>query len=156
MMETAVSAAAGGACAGSAALLYYAENLPGINKLTNRLHTDRIQALLIATASAGIVATPAGAWWNRTVTDINGWATGAVGSWTGLIITGVPALFATVIFINDLVTRRVEHRTRIVAAVLPVLAATIPGPIGAGIQTALGWVVTTVASLVASGFGIGG
>lgn len=156
MIETAVSAAAGGACAGSAALLYYAEKLPGINKLTNKLHTDRIQAVLIATASAGIVATPAGAWWNGTVNDINGWATGAVGAWTGLVVTGVPALFATVIFINDLMTRRVEHRTRIVAAVLPILAATVPGPIGTGLQTALGWVVTTVGNLVAGAFGIGG
>lgn len=156
MIEAAVSATAGGACAGSAALLYYMEKLPGINKVTNKLHTDRIQAGLIATASAGIVATPAGAWWNSTVNDINDWVTGAVGSWTGLIVTGVPALFATVIFVNDLVTRKVEHRTRIVAAVLPVLVTTVPGPIGTGIQTAVGWMVTTVGKLVAAAFGIGG
>ncbi|WP_157846413.1 hypothetical protein, partial [Streptomyces anulatus] len=62
-----MTAAAGGACAGSAALLYYAEKLPGLAKVTSKLHTDRAQALLLATASAAMVATPAGAWWNENV-----------------------------------------------------------------------------------------
>ncbi|GAA0454385.1 hypothetical protein [Streptomyces olivaceiscleroticus] len=154
MIEAAVSAAAGGACAGSAALLFYAEKLPGLNKVTNKLHTDRAQALLITTASAAMVATPAGAWWNEKVTDINNWATGAVGEWTGLIITGVPALFVSAMFINDLVTRKVEMRTRLLGAVLPVLASTVPGAIGEGIQTALAWIVTTIGTLVAGTFGV--
>lgn len=155
MIEAAVSAAAGGACAGSAALLYYAEKLPGLNKATNRLHTDRAQAVLIATASTAMVATPAGQWWNGTVNTVNDWAVGAVGEWTGLIITGIPALAVTFLFVNDLVTRRVEMRTRLLGAILPVLASTIPGPIGEGIQTTLAWIVTTVGRLVAGAFGIG-
>ncbi|MFD3567413.1 hypothetical protein [Streptomyces sp. NPDC058667] len=154
MIETAVTAAAGGACAGSAALLYYAEKLPGLAKATGKLHTDRAQAVLIATASAAMVATPAGVWWNETVNGINDWATGAVGEWTGLIITGVPALFATAMFVNDLLTRKVENRTLLVAAVLPVLASTIPGPVGEGVQSVLGWIVTKVGMLVAGAFGI--
>ncbi|MFD8777542.1 hypothetical protein [Streptomyces sp. NPDC059916] len=154
MIETAVSAAAGGACAGSAAVLFYAEKLPGLKKVTNKLHTDRAQAVLIATASAAMVATPAGHWWNETVTDINGWAVGSVGEWTGLIVTGLPALFVTAVFVNDLVTKKVEMRTRVMGAVLPVLASTIPGPVGDGIQTALAWVITTVGRLVAGAFGL--
>ncbi|MCX4799916.1 hypothetical protein OG497_39430 [Streptomyces sp. NBC_01242] len=154
MIETAVTAAAGGACAGSAALLYYAEKLPGLSKITDKLHTDRTQAVLIATASAAMVATPAGAWWNRTVNSVNDWAVGSVGEWTGLIVTGIPGLFVTAIFVNDLITRRVEHRTRILGAVLPVLASTIPGPIGAGVQSVLAWVVTKVGTLVAGAFGM--
>jgi uncharacterized membrane protein len=154
MIDAAVSAAAGGACAGSAALLFYAEKLPGLNKVTNKLHTDRAQAVLIATASAAMVATPAGSWWNETVNSINDWAVSSVGEWTGLIITGIPALGVTLVFVNDLVTRRVEMRTRILGAVLPVLASTIPGPIGDGIQTGLAWVVTTVGRLVAGAFGM--
>lgn len=155
MIEAVVSGAAGGACAGSAALLYYAEKLPGLNKVTNKLHTDRAQAILIATASAAVVATPAGAWWNETVNSIDAWAVGAVGEWTGLIVTGIPALFVAAVFINDLITRKVEHRTRILGAVLPVLASTIPGPIGEGVQTVLAWVVVTVGKLVAGAFGLG-
>lgn len=155
MIEAVVSGAAGGACAGSAALLYYAEKLPGLNKVTNKLHTDRTQAVLIATASAALVATPAGDWWNETVNSIDAWAVGLVGEWTGLLVTGVPALFVTVVFVNDLITRKVEHRTRILAAILPVLASTIPGPIGNGIQSALAWVVTNVSMLVAGAFGLG-
>lgn len=154
MIEAVVSSAAGGACAGSAALLYYSEKLPGLQKITNKLHTDRAQALLIATASAAVVATPAGAWWNETVNSIDEWAVNLVGTWTGLLITGVPALFVTVVFVNDLVTRKVEHRTRILAAILPVLASTIPGPIGSGIQSVLGWVVTNVSKLIAGAFGL--
>jgi uncharacterized membrane protein len=154
MIDAAVSAAAGGACAGSAALLFYAEKLPGLNKVTNKLHTDRAQALLIATASAAMVATPAGRWWNETVNTVNNWATNSIGEWTGLIITGFPALAVTFVFVNDLVTRKVEMRTRILGAVLPVLASTIPGPIGEFIQTSLAWVVTTVGRLVAGAFGL--
>ncbi|MCX4543797.1 hypothetical protein [Streptomyces sp. NBC_01565] len=154
MIEAAVSSAAGGACAGSAALLYYSEKLPGLKKITNKLHTDRAQAVLIATASAAVVATPAGSWWNETVNAIDEWAVSLVGEWTGLLITGVPALFVAAVFINDLVTRKVEHRTRILGAVLPILASTIPGPIGDGIQSALAWVVTNVSMLVAGAFGL--
>lgn len=154
MIEAVVSSAAGGACAGSAALLYYSEKLPGLQKITNKLHTDRAQALLIATASAAIVATSAGAWWNETVNSIDEWTVSLVGTWTGLLITGVPALFVAAVFINDLVTRKVEHRTRILAAILPVLASTIPGPIGSGVQSVLGWVVTNVSKLVAGAFGL--
>jgi hypothetical protein len=154
MIDAAVSAAAGGACAGSAALLYYAEKLPGLNKVTNKLHTDRAQAILIATASTAMVATPAGRWWNETVNTVNDWATSSIGQWTGLIVTGFPALFVTAVFVNDLVTKKVEMRTRILGAVMPVLASTIPGPIGDGIQTALAWVVTTVGRLVAGAFGM--
>jgi len=154
MIEATVSAAAGGACAGSAALLYYAEKLPGLKKATNKLQTDRAQAVLIATASAAMVATPAGAWWNEKVNSFNDWAVGLVGEWTGLAITGVPALFVTLAFANDLITRKVENRTRVLGAVLPVLATTIPGPVGSGIQSVLGWVVTTVGTLVAGAFGM--
>lgn len=154
MIDAAVSAAAGGACAGSAALLFYAERLPGLKKVTNKMHTDRAQAVLIATASAAMVATPAGAWWNGTVTEVNDWAIGSVGEWTGLIITGIPALFVTAVFVNDLVTRKVENRTRVLGAVLPVLASTIPGPVGGGVQSVLAWVVTHVGQLVAGAFGM--
>ncbi|MBC9730152.1 hypothetical protein [Streptomyces sp. TRM68367] len=154
MIDAAVSAAAGGACAGSAALLFYAEKLPGLNKVTNKLHTDRAQAILIATASTAMVATPAGQWWNETVNTVNNWSVSSVGEWTGLIVTGIPALFVTAIFVNDLVTRKVEMRTRILGAVMPVLASTIPGPVGEGIQSVLAWVVTTVGRLVAGAFGM--
>lgn len=153
MIETAVGAASGGACAAGAIVLYVSERLPGLNKATGKLHTDRTQALLIMTASASLVATPAGGWWNHTINGINDWATGLVGDWTGLAVTALPALIAVPVFINDLITRRVEHRTRIVAAVLPVLAATIPGPVGHGIQSGLGWVITTIGQLVGSAFG---
>ncbi|MGX9923523.1 hypothetical protein ACWIG4_27155 [Streptomyces sp. NPDC002248] len=154
MIDAVVSASAGGACAGSAALLYYAERLPGINKIGTRLHTDRAQAVLIATASAAMVATPAGRWWNEMVNSVNEWATGAVGDWTGLIVTGVPALFVTLMFVNDLITRHVEMRTRLLALLLPVLASTVPGPVGEGIQKVLAWVITTVGHLVAGAFGL--
>lgn len=155
MFEAAVSTAAGGACAGSAAVLYYAENLPGLKKFTNKLHTDRAQALLIATAVASAVATPAGAWWNRTVNGLNTWSMSLIGSWTGLTVIGLAGLLVVIMFVNDLLTRKVEHRTRVLAALLPVLITSIPGPIGSGLQAVLGWVVHIIGSLVAGLFGLG-
>lgn len=154
MLDVAVSTAAGGACAGSAAVLYFAEKLPGINRLTNRLHTDRAQAALIVTASAAMIATPAGAWWNRTVNSINDWAVGLVGDWTGLAITGIPALLVALYFVNDMITRHVEMRTRVLAAVLPILAVTVPGPIGSGIQAVLSWAINIIGTVIGWCFGV--
>ncbi|MET7713683.1 hypothetical protein [Streptomyces sp. NPDC005407] len=154
MMEAAVSAAAGGACAGSAALLMYAEKLPGIKKVTNKLQTDRLQAVLILTAVTGIISTPAGAWWNRMVNGLNTWSIGLVGQYTGLIVTGLAGLLVTLLLVNDVYTRKVEARTRVLAALLPVLATSIPGSVGTFVQTVLGWIVTTVARLVAGAFGV--
>lgn len=154
MIETAVSAAAGGACAGSAAVLYAAEKLPGLNRFTNRMHTDRAQALLIMTASAALVSTSAGSWWNRTVNAMNDGLVHTVGSWTGILLTGFTGLAVLFYFINDLITRRVEHRTRVLGAILPVLAASIPGPIGVLIVAVLSGVVNAVGTLVSGAFGV--
>ena len=154
MIEATISAAAGGACAGGAVLLYCAEKLPGIKKATDKLHTDRAQSLLILTAASAMVATPVGQWWNELVNQANTWLQDFIGSWTGLLITGVPALVALMYFANDLITRKVETRTRVLAAVLPVLAVTIPGAIGQGVRSLLGFVITLIGRLVAGAFGI--
>lgn len=152
----AVGAATGGICAGLAGLAFLAERLPGINKITNKLQTDRAQALLLLTASYGIISTPAGRWWHQAVNAINDWAAGMVGQWTGLIVTGVLALVCVLYLVNDLVTRRVEMRTRLLAAVVPVLAASIPGIVGAVVTSVLGYVAAVIALVVAGLFGIGG
>lgn len=154
MLDTAVTAAAGGACLGGAGILYAAERLPGIRKATDRLHTDRAQALLILTASSALISTPAGAWWNRLVNDANAWLSDLIGSWTGLIITGIPGALALLYFVNDLITRKVEHRTRLLAALLPVLASTIPGPTGRFVTSILSWIVKMIGTLVGGAFGV--
>lgn len=157
MLEVgAVSAASGGMCAGLAGLAFVAERLPGINRVTNKLHTDRAQALLILTAVYGVVSTPAGRWWHDAVNGVNGWASGMVGQYTGLVVTGVLALIVLLYLINDLVTRKVEMRTRLLAAAAPVLAATIPGTVGHVVTSALGFISGGVAWLVSGLFGIGG
>jgi hypothetical protein len=151
----AVGAATGGMCAGLAGLTLVAERLPGINKITNKLHTDRVQALLILTAAYGLVATPAGRWWHDAVNGVDGWASGLIGHWTGLVVTGVLALIVLLYLINDMVTRRVEMRTRLLAAALPVLAASIPGTVGAVVTSAVGYVAAVIGWAVAGMFGIG-
>jgi len=152
----AVGAATGGMCLGLAGLAYVSERLPGINRITNRLHTDRAQALLLLTASYGIISTPAGRWWNQAVNAVNEWSAGMVGQWTGLIITGVLALVCVLYLINDLVTRRVEMRTRLLAAAVPILAASIPGTVGTVATSVLGYVASVIAWVVGGAFGIGG
>lgn len=151
-----VGASAGGMCAGLAGLAFLAERLPGINRITNKLQTDRAQALLILTASYGLVSTPAGRWWHEAVNSINGWTSGMVGQWTGLVITGVLALVFLLYLINDLITRQVEMRTRLLAAVVPVLAASIPGGVGTFVTSALGYIAGFIALAVSGLFGIGG
>lgn len=152
----AVGAATGGMCLGLAGLAFAAERLPGINKVTNKLHTDRMQAVLLLTASFGIISTAAGRWWHNAVNTMNGWLSGLAGQWTGLAFTGVLALLCLLYLINDLVTRRVEMRTRLLAAVVPVLAASIPGTVGTVVTSVLGYVAASVAWCVGQLFGIGG
>jgi len=153
MIDAAVNTLTGGACAGSAAVLYCAERLPGINRITHRLHTDRIQSLLIMTASAAMTGTVAGRWWNDLINTVNDWLTSWAGHWTGLAIVGVPAMVCSLVYVSDMMTRKVEHRTRLLAAVVPVLATSIPGPIGHFWVAVLTWVVNTVGTLVAGAFG---
>lgn len=156
MIEAGVSVAAAGACASTAAVLYVADRLPGLKRVTSRMHTDRAQAVLIATAVAGLAGTGLGAWWHQKVTALDAWMAEAVGSWTGLVVTGVAGLLVLVYLINDLVTRRVEARTLVLAAVFPALAATIPGSIGAGVVAVLEVVTSAVASVIGALFGVGG
>lgn len=156
MIETTVTAASAGACASTAAVLYCADRLPGIKRATNKLHTDRLQALLITAATVGLAGTGIGAWWNENVTALNEWAAGAVGSYTGIVITGVAGLLCALYYINDLITRRVEMRTLVLAALLPVLVLSIPGPVGAFLAQAVQFVAGGIASIVAQLFGLGG
>lgn len=156
MIEASVSLAAAGACASTAAVLFAADRLPGIKRATNRLHTDRIQAVLVLTAVTGLGSTGIGGWWQEKVTALNDWASNAIGSYTGLAVMGVAGLLCLLYLINDLITRKVEARTLVLAALLPVLAFTIPGTIGAGVVAVVEAVSGTVASLIGSLFGIGG
>lgn len=156
MIETGVSVAAAGACASTAAVLYCADRLPGIKRATNRLHTDRVQALLITTTVVGLAGTGAGAWWNGVVTDLNDWAASTIGTYTGIVVTGVAGLLCLLYLVNDLITRKVEARTLVLAALLPVLVLSIPGPIGAFVAKVVALVAGAVASLIGSLFGLGG
>ncbi|MFI5831057.1 hypothetical protein ACIA6C_28050 [Streptomyces sp. NPDC051578] len=156
MLESTVSVASAGACASTAAVLYCAERLPGIKKATNKLHTDRAQALLITTAVVGLASSGVGGWWQDNVTALNDWATSAVGAWTGLVLTGVAGLVCGLYYINDLVTRKVETRTLVLAALLPVLVLSIPGPVGEFLNRALRLISGFLAGLVAQLFGLGG
>jgi hypothetical protein len=152
----AVGATTGGMCAGLAGLAFLAERLPGINRITNRLQTDRAQALLILTAAYGLVSTPAGRWWHHWVDGVDAWASDGIGHYTGLFVTGVAGLVVLLYLINDMVTRRIEMRTRVLAAVMPVLGASIPGPVGAFVVGVLGYIAYGIAWGVGKLFGIGG
>jgi hypothetical protein len=140
-----LSLAVGGMCVTLAVALMFIERLPGLRKMTHKLHTDRVQALLWMAAAIGVAGTAAGRWWQHAITTVNEWTGHLVGTWTGVAVTGLVGLIAFLMFVNDLITRKVEMRTRVLGAALPVLVTTVPG--------VLGMAMTTVVHGVASGMG---
>ena len=69
------------------------------------------------------------------------------GHWTGFGIMFAVALAALLWLISDFMTG-VQTRTLILAAFTPPLVTMIPGSIGQGAATALGFIATQVGSLV--------
>jgi hypothetical protein len=145
-----LSAAAGGACACLAGVLYYSERLPVVGGWFYRAHGDRVHAALVLTASAAMIGTPAGQWWHDMVTNLNEWLVGMIGHWTGLTVAGLLGLIALFKFVDDVASRTIQHRTRVLAAALPVLAATIPGKFGHAVVWALNVFTSTIGHLVTS------
>ena len=154
-IEAGLSAATGGACALGAGLLYLSEKLPGLRSVAVKIQADRVQVALIGTATVGLVSTPAGAWWQSTVTTIDAWAVDLVGEYAGVIITGASGLVSLMIVVSDMITRNIRLRTRILAAALPVLAVTIPGTTGEAIAGGLGAIAGVLGEFVGGLLGVG-
>jgi hypothetical protein len=129
--------AVGGMCITLAIALMFIERLPGLRKFTHKMHFDRVQALLWLAAAVAVTGTTVGQWWQHAITSVNDWAGHLVGSWTGIAVTGLVGLIAFLMFANDLITRKVETRTRILGAALPVLVSTVPGVLGVAMTTAV-------------------
>ncbi|SFT31837.1 hypothetical protein SAMN04487982_12453 [Streptomyces sp. ok210] len=147
MIDAGISAATGGTCLGTAGVLYVADRLPWINRFTAKIKSPQIQVLLVLTASVGLVSTPIGGLINKATTGINGILQSTVGHWTGVGIVSALALVALLMLISDFVSG-VKPRTLLLAAFTPALLVMVPGPIGSGAASTLGFVVTQVGSLV--------
>ncbi|MEU6217242.1 hypothetical protein ABZ845_06915 [Streptomyces sp. NPDC047022] len=155
VIDAGISTATGGACVGTAGVLYLADRLPGLSHIATKVQGPRAQVLLVLTAAIGLVATPAGAWWNERVTAANTWAASWVGEWTGIALTFIPALFLLLLLISDFRQDHIRGRTLLLAATVPPLTITIPGNAGAFIADALGFIASLIGGLIAWLFNIG-
>ncbi|MFE9398645.1 hypothetical protein [Streptomyces flavidovirens] len=148
VIDAGISAATGGTCLGAAGVLYVADRLPWINKFAAKIKSPQIQVALILAASVGLASTPVGLVLNSLVTRVNGMVSSLVGEWTGFGITFALALTALLWLISDFMSG-VQTRTLILAALTPVLCVMIPGTVGEGAASTLGFIATQVGSLVA-------
>lgn len=147
VIDAGISAATGGTCLGAAGVLYVADRLPWINKLASKIKSPQIQVVLVLTASVGLVSTPLGQWINKATTFVDGFVDGLAGEWTGFGIMFAAAMAALLWLISDFMTG-VKPRTLLLAAFTPPLAVMIPGSLGEGASSALGFIATQVGSLV--------
>lgn len=147
VIDAGISAATGGTCLGAAGVLYVADRLPWINRLAAKIKSPQVQVLLVLTASIGLVSTPLGRLLNQATTFVNGFVEGFAGHWTGFGIMFAVAIAALLWLISDFMTGP-GTRTLILAAFTPPLTVMIPGSLGQGAATALGFIATQVGSLV--------
>lgn len=147
VIDAGISAATGGTCLGAAGVLYVADRLPWINKLATKIKSPQIQVLLVLTASIGLVSTPLGQLMNRATTAVNGFVDGVAGEWTGFGIMFGLALAALLWLASDFMSG-VQTRTLLLAAFAPPLAVMVPGSLGDGAASTLGFIATQVGSLV--------
>ncbi|WP_406467077.1 hypothetical protein [Streptomyces sp. NBC_01594] len=155
VIDAGISTATGGACAGTAGLLYLADRLPGLSRIAAKFQGPRAQVLLVLTAAIGLVATAAGAWWNEKVTAANSWAASWVGEWTGIALTFIPALVLLLMLISDFRQDHITGRTLLLGATVPPLTITIPGNAGAFVADVLGFVASLIGGVIAWLFNIG-
>ncbi|MFL4947505.1 hypothetical protein ACJ6WE_09045 [Streptomyces sp. MMS24-I31] len=147
VIDAGISAATGGTCLGAAGVLYVADRLPWINRLSAKIKSPQIQVLLVLTASIGLVSTPLGHLINKAATAVDSFAQNLVGHWTGFGIMFALALAALLWLVSDFMSG-VKTRTLLLAAFAPPLTVMIPGSLGDGAAKALGFIATQVGSLV--------
>ncbi|MGW7053110.1 hypothetical protein [Streptomyces sp. NPDC054887] len=147
IIDAGISAATGGTCLGLAGVMYAADRLPWISRFAAKIKSPQIQVTLVLAASVGLASTPVGLTLNSLITRLDGMLSSLVGEYTGLGITFALALAALLWLISDFMSG-VKTRTLILAAVTPVLCVMIPGNVGEGAASALGFIATQVGSLV--------
>jgi hypothetical protein len=147
VIDAGISAATGGTCLGTAGVLYVADRLPWINRFAAKIRSPQIQVLLVLAASVGLISTPVGQLLNKATTGINGLLQSTIGHYTGVGVMFALALAALLWLISDFMSG-VQTRTLLLAAFTPPLVTMIPGSVGQGAATGLGFIATQVGSLV--------
>ena len=146
-IDAGISVATGGTCLGAAGVLYVADRLPWVGKFAAKIKSPQIQTILVLTASVGLISTPVGQFLNRTVTALDEAVSGLVGQYTGTGISFALALAALLWLLSDFASG-VQTRTLILAAATPFLVVMVPGSIGSGAASALGFIATQAGTFV--------
>lgn len=142
-LNGAVSAAIGLVALAAAATMWF----------TGR-HAPRLVVLLLMTGVAGMLGTPVGSWLRSVVDWANQAAANITTRWTGTAVTGLLAGVATFVLVVRLKDSKVDNWTLFTAAVVPVAAATIPGPLGHAALTAVTAVTAAIGWTLGQAFGL--
>ncbi|MFF7634257.1 hypothetical protein ACFZB9_14040 [Kitasatospora sp. NPDC008050] len=125
-----------------------------MSAVLGRLEMPRVHVALFLTGGAGLAGTGAGHLLNAMATWANhlvaSWLTKWVGGGVGFLVSGA----ALVVVIKDLRDGEAGPRTLALALALPCLLTAIPGTAGHVCAMAVTWVVTSVAHLIGSAFGV--
>jgi hypothetical protein len=117
-------------------------------------HAPRLVVLLLMTGIAGMLGTPIGSWLRSVVDWLNQATANITTRWTGTAVTGLLAGIATFVLIVRMKDKRVDKWTLLVAAFVPIAAATIPGPLGRAAYTAVTAVTAVMGWAISQAFGI--
>lgn len=115
----------------------------------------RLIVALVLTGSAGLLSSTIGGWVQRSVTSVDAKASGLVGQWTGVAVTGLLSL-ALLGFLGFWVYRgQIDAKTVAAAAVAPAAVVLIPGAVGSVLLTLLALVPSVLGAVIAFLFGLG-
>jgi hypothetical protein len=144
MLTIGVGAAVGVICLAAAAFLYGPAGR----------YQPRLAVALLLTGVVGILGTPLGGWLNKAANWASGLASSVTGRLVGTAVGGLVAAVALAFLVLDVKANRITRRTLATGVLVPVAAATIPGPVGHAVTVALAAVTGLVAWVIGAAFGI--
>ncbi|MEU5838598.1 hypothetical protein ABZ820_33700 [Streptomyces diacarni] len=124
-------------------------------KLLGKLEQPRLHVALWIAGGVGLAGTRMGTWINQGITWANGQIANLMTEWVGIGLGWVVSFALVVVLVKDLCDDNGGPRTLGVAAASPFAVVAIPGMVGAGAATAIGFISTTVGGIVAALFGMG-
>jgi hypothetical protein len=135
----------------TAAALFWA---PQIGKR----HTPRLVVLLVLTGSVGLVGTQMGTWVHTASNTINDYFGQLLGRFFGVtavdVISVIIAIATVYVLVIEFKEKKIGNRTLGAAGLTPMLAASIPGQLGALLVSGIATIAGLVAWPIGAGLGL--
>lgn len=119
-----------------------------------RMQWPRVTAALVLTGSAGLLNSTIGGMIHNGVTNVDSKLGRAIGSWTGVVVTGLIGMIVIAVAGFWIYQRRIDMRTLAVTAAVPPTVTLIPGTFGTAAVTIVGLVPSMIAWAVTFMFGL--